>query len=741
MRLKKTMRNSFLIIFTAFLMVVLVNLSLAVAPTILSYTLQVQGETATTANTVTYSPNGNSVKDTVDIDLEFDQSVSWEIKIEDNQNNIIREWTGTSANPTAKKWCGGTATLTTGGCENEDGITVSDGSYTIEITYDTEEDTTKTIILDATAPTTTANPIGGTYTSVQSATLTADETATIYYTTNGTTPTNTSSVYSSALSIVNTTTLKFFAVDSVANTETIKTQTYTININELDLINLPSTVNMIEDDSKDVSFTVKNTGTTTLNGITFTQENADLTDDDDNTITLTFAPLTITTLSAGASQTVNITIDSEKDQMIGSYSVVIKTNDANNLATDSFTLSIEVNPDFCEEGEVGKIEITDFDLDEDELDIGDTIVIDITVKNDYSTKDVEDIFVEAFLYDITDGDELESTKSERFDLDNGDDKDLTMELDIPYDVNEENDFLVYVIAYEDKNEEENCAIESTDITINRQKNDVKVEGVKFTPAIATPGETVEIEIEVQNIGTKDQDDVTVAIYNTQLGINAVSDEFNLDRFDDNGDSAVKRFEVKIPLGANSGDYTIEIRVKDEGGSIYDSGETLDKKLTVSTTITTTGAATISTPTLLEAELGRPLSVPVTVKNAGESATYTIEVTPSWSGLSATKVATLMENEENTFYVTLPTDTMVGGGYATVNLKDEEGIVASKTISVNVKTAFTTGATGAVTYSVPGFGIGKETLKDAFWIVGDVALLLLTIYVLKLLFFKRPKIRI
>ena len=42
---------------------------------------------------------------------------------------------------------------------------------------------------DITAPTTTASPAGGSYTSIQSVTLSANEPATIYYTIDGSTPT------------------------------------------------------------------------------------------------------------------------------------------------------------------------------------------------------------------------------------------------------------------------------------------------------------------------------------------------------------------------------------------------------------------------------------------------------------------------------------------------------------------------------------------------------------------------
>lgn len=86
---------------------------------------------------------------------------------------------------------------------------------------------------DSTAPTTTASPASGTYTSAQTVTLTATDAdsgvAATYYTTDGTDPTTSSTEYSSPITISETTTLKFFSVDNAENSEAVKTEIYTIS--------------------------------------------------------------------------------------------------------------------------------------------------------------------------------------------------------------------------------------------------------------------------------------------------------------------------------------------------------------------------------------------------------------------------------------------------------------------------------------------------------------------------------
>jgi len=116
-------------------------------------------------------------------------------------------------------------------------VDYDDGIY---IAYEYDEignritTTTNAPINDTTAPVTTASPVGGTYTTAQTVTLScSDGTGSgcnnIYYTTDGSTPTTSSSVYTTALTISATTTLKYFSADVASNAETVKSQIYTID--------------------------------------------------------------------------------------------------------------------------------------------------------------------------------------------------------------------------------------------------------------------------------------------------------------------------------------------------------------------------------------------------------------------------------------------------------------------------------------------------------------------------------
>ena len=84
---------------------------------------------------------------------------------------------------------------------------------------------------DTTPPTIVAAPPGGSFPSAPSVTLTATDNqpgTSIYFTTNGSTPTSASLRYTAAMSIATATTLKFVAIDAAGNSSAIGVETYVI---------------------------------------------------------------------------------------------------------------------------------------------------------------------------------------------------------------------------------------------------------------------------------------------------------------------------------------------------------------------------------------------------------------------------------------------------------------------------------------------------------------------------------
>ncbi|MEW5801628.1 MAG: chitobiase/beta-hexosaminidase C-terminal domain-containing protein [bacterium] len=84
------------------------------------------------------------------------------------------------------------------------------------------------VTIDRTPPQVNAAPAGGTYVGSRSVTLQSNETASIYYTLDGSDPTCASLSYSTPIAITETATLKFMAVDTAGNKSNVMAETYTI---------------------------------------------------------------------------------------------------------------------------------------------------------------------------------------------------------------------------------------------------------------------------------------------------------------------------------------------------------------------------------------------------------------------------------------------------------------------------------------------------------------------------------
>jgi hypothetical protein len=85
------------------------------------------------------------------------------------------------------------------------------------------------IVGDTTPPIVSALPKGGIYSTVQTISLLSEPGATIYYTTDGSTPTTSSTTYNGPISITISKTLKFFAKDEAGNISEISVEVYTVN--------------------------------------------------------------------------------------------------------------------------------------------------------------------------------------------------------------------------------------------------------------------------------------------------------------------------------------------------------------------------------------------------------------------------------------------------------------------------------------------------------------------------------
>jgi Chitobiase/beta-hexosaminidase C-terminal domain len=110
-----------------------------------------------------------------------------------------------------------------------------DGAYTFKVfgvdpAGNQSATVSSALTIDTTAPTVSASPAGGVFTAAQAVVLTASEAATIFYTTDGTTPTTASTSGPSpvTVNVPGSLTLKYFAKDAAGNVGAVASQVYQV---------------------------------------------------------------------------------------------------------------------------------------------------------------------------------------------------------------------------------------------------------------------------------------------------------------------------------------------------------------------------------------------------------------------------------------------------------------------------------------------------------------------------------
>jgi hypothetical protein len=441
------------------------------------------------------------------------------------------------------------------------------------------------------------------------------------------------------------------------------------------------------------------------------------------------------------------------DEQIGSHTVTVKvTDDDTTPLTDEETFTIFARPEgVCGDYESGTdIKITDLEITDDDEDFypGSEIEITVDVEND-GNDDLEDIVVEAVLYDVTDGKKLDSIQTDAFDLDEDEDTTAELTIEVPKEIDEGNTIILFVSAYEDGNDDENCDYEyDNNLDFNRRKHDITVNTLTDSALTVKPGKTVEVRFDIENVGARDEEGVYITLKNAELGINKKSEAFDIDAYEKGDDDEYTiTMILSVLANAKPGDYELEINVYNEDGKVYSSGLgfltlTVEGTTTSVTQTTTTGAATITVEGLPETvETGKSLSIPVKVTNtAGTDKEYKILLTniADWAESTSVIDAYLTSGQTSTYYLTLvpKTDATEGQHSATVNVKEGTTTVTTKTLSFTTPEK-TDSITGGTVIGVEDKGAFQNVFGGTtFWIIGDLVLVIVGIFFIKMLFTKK-----
>ena len=228
--------------------------------------------------------------------------------------------------------------------------------------------------------------------------------------------------------------------------------------------------------------------------------------------------------------------------------------------TGTFEYNVNVEPNFCEVGAEGYLKINDINFDDEDYVPFDKVDIEVDVE---AEEDLEDVQVQAILYNIDSGKEIETIKSEKIDMDKDDEETIELQFEIPNDkeIGANDDYNLYVVVTgNDDNGDESCLQDLEDINVERADHDVAITKINVVPGTVTCGETVSVTVDIENIGTKSEDGVYVKVSDSELKFDEDSATYDLDKYSKSDNDAVVRFSLKVSEDAKEKTYNVNTKV-------------------------------------------------------------------------------------------------------------------------------------------------------------------------------------
>ena len=275
----------------------------------------------------------------------------------------------------------------------------------------------------------------------------------------------------------------------------------------------------------------------------------------------------------------------------------------------------------CINGTKGDLDISIEDPDSnDEFSPIDIISLKVNVENN-GNDDIDDIKVEATLYDVSDDERIEKVKSDKFDLNDDDDEDIELELEIPDgEIDEDNEFILFVKAFESGNEENQCSEDSIDIDIEREKDKVVFDELSISPDAIGCDRNLRVKASLNNVGKKDEEVYLQArILNTNLI--SKSEIFTLDDFNEDEHEIVKELNINVPGDIKDGKYTLEV------GAFYSDKNTIEnkeiiidgcRKEEIKPIIIEPGKTDVNIDSIITRKRGERVVIPVLIENKGNN---------------------------------------------------------------------------------------------------------------------------
>ncbi|MBI2044475.1 putative S-layer protein [Candidatus Pacearchaeota archaeon] len=317
-----------------------------------------------------------------------------------------------------------------------------------------------------------------------------------------------------------------------------------------------------------------------------------------------------------------------------------------NLAVEGTSLTappvVNWENNFCvfDDGEAnnpGNLDVTIEDIsvtgfgDDNEFLPFDKVEVEVSIENN-GNDDVRDIDLEWGLYD-NEADEwvIEVDKEDDYDIDKDDDETVTfsftidedMDIDLE-DLDDGSHYVLYVRAtgeVDNADDDPTCDADSDTMEFVLEKDFVIVKDIEVPESASC---SLQVSADVWNIGSRNQDSVSVKIFNKDLGINKLVEVGDIDSFE----SEALEETLTIPSNAKSQSYLLTFEVYDEDDDIYQNDyDDQDAKFTKAVQVSCSGGGSqtggdsegsvlVSAEVESGGEAGKPLVIKAILTNSG-----------------------------------------------------------------------------------------------------------------------------
>jgi hypothetical protein len=483
---------------------------------------------------------------------------------------------------------------------------------------------------------------------------------------------------------------------------------------------------------------VTNTGNTALTGISLVSAS---TADFSITYNKTF-PFT---LNAGQSEVIELNSSNINALDLGDdTSLSIKATSA---AANSSTLDIVVPLGFCDAGNIGDLDITDFSIenlgegDDEEWNAFDEIEMEIEVSNE-GDDDLSSVYVELMIIDsegndVTDDFNLENDKIKISKIRDDSEESVVFRVtEVPADL-DEGDYTIYAKAYKSGNENTQCFSESQTFELKKEfDRAVIVRESELNEIQLSCGQTNELSFNVYNAGNDDEDSVLVVLENAELKIRKT---YVLNDLRD-GEKELVSFNVFLPNNLNKTRYNFVVYTYfdyDDGDTeeefSYDqnSADDLDEDFVIPARISNCiGSSSIAVSAVLasDAKVGENMVVQVGITNTGASGAFTLSPSEysAWANLVSVEPqqVNVSQGTSKQVLVTLK-PTKAGSQSFNVQITGPNGQITTQQIQVDVA-----GTSGIFSQ------FGDLGSTQIFLIAAIILVLILVVIVLIIKFSKR-----